>query len=290
MPLDPDYLLALDRDEIVQDWTWTEAAIYALGLGYGDDPLDKAQLRFLDAAQQMQAVPAMVNVLGYDGAWLRDERTGVDYLKVVHGEQAMRMHSPLPVEGRIRARTRITELVDKGPGKGALIVTERQIEDAATGTPIATVNHTIFCRGAGGFGGSPEQSETLAAPPPRAPDGAIDIDTPPQLALIYRLSGDLNPLHADPDVARKAGFDRPILHGLSTFGIACRGLMAALCGGHGARVQGMAGRFSAPVFPGETLGIEYWHTTPGQTAFEVRVRDRDATVLGSGRFDYSTEA
>lgn len=290
MPLDPDYLMALDRAEIVQEWTWKDSAIYALGLGYGDDPLDKAQLRFLDAAQQMQAVPAMVNVLGYDGAWLRDEKTGVDYLKVVHGEQAMRMHTSLPVEGRIRAKTRITELVDKGPGKGALIVTERRIHDAETGTPIATINHNIFCRGAGGFGGSPEQSETLAVKPQRAPDGSLDIDTPPQLALIYRLSGDLNPLHADPDVARNAGFDKPILHGLSTFGIACRGLMAALCGAQGACVQGLAGRFSAPVFPGETLKIDYWQNTPGQAAFEVRVRDRDATVLKNGRFDYSTEA
>jgi acyl dehydratase len=290
MPLNPDYLLTLDRDEIVQAWTWKDAAIYALGLGYGDDPLDRRQLRFLDKAQQMQAMPAMVNVLGYDGAWLRDEEnTGVNYLKVVHGEQAMRLHSPLPVEGRIRARTRITELVDKGPGKGALIVTERQIYHAETGTPIATINHNIFCRGAGGFGGSPTQSKTLSGPPDRAPDGSLDIRTPPQLALIYRLSGDLNPLHADPDVAQKAGFERPILHGLSTFGIACRGLMATHCGADGTRVKYMAGRFSAPVFPGETLSIDYWTERPGRIAFELRVRDRDAIILENGQFDYSTE-
>ena len=290
MPLNPDYLMSLDRDEVVQEWSWKDAAIYALGLGYGDDPLDKRQLRFLDRAQQMQAMPAMVNVLGYDGAWLRDEKTGVDYLKVVHGEQAMRMHGPLPVEGRIRAKTRIVELVDKGPGKGALIVTEREISDAETGEPIASVNHNVFCRGAGGFDGSGRQSVTMERPPERAPDGTVSVSTPPQLALIYRLSGDLNPLHSDPTVARKAGFERPILHGLSTFGIACRGMMDALCDADGSRVKGLAGRFSAPVYPGETLSIDYWTESPGKAAFEMRVPEREATVLGSGRFDYMMEA
>ncbi|MBV0911843.1 MaoC/PaaZ C-terminal domain-containing protein [Anianabacter salinae] len=291
MPLDPDYLMALDRPEIVQEWTWKDAAIYALGLGYGDDPLDKGQLRFLDRAQDMQAMPAMVNVLGYDGAWLRDERTGIDYLQVVHGEHAMQMHGPLPVEGRFRARTNIVDLVDKGPGKGAIVVTRREITDDATGDRIATVNHNIFCRGAGGFGGASVQAESAPAPVlSGAPDGTVRIETPPQLALIYRLSGDLNPLHADPDVARRAGFERPILHGLSTFGIACRGLMAALCGNDAGRVLAQSGRFSAPVYPGETLTLAWWTDAPGRVGFEVRAADRDAAVLKNGRFDFKTEA
>lgn len=291
MALDPEYLMALDRAEIVQEWTWKDAAIYALGLGYGDDPMDKGQLSFLDRAQNMQAMPAMVNVLGYDGAWLRDEKTGVDYLKVVHGEQGMRMHRPLPVEGRIRARTRIVDLVDKGPGKGALIVTQRDIFDDITGDALASVNHNIFCRGAGGFGGNTEQKNPMPGGiPDRAPDGTVEIATPAQLALIYRLSGDLNPLHADPDVARKAGFERPILHGLSTFGIACRGLMTALCGDDGARVIAQSGRFSAPVYPGEALAIDYWNEAPGHVAFEVRTPGRDAAVFKSGHFEYSTES
>lgn len=287
MPLDPDYLLALERDTIVHSWNWRDAAIYALGLGYGDDPLDKGQLRFLDQGQSGQLMPAMVNVLGYDGAWLRDPKTGVDYLKVVHGEQDMEIHAPLPIEGTVRSQTRITHLADKGEGKGGLIVMERKLCDADTDDLLATIRHTIFCRGAGGFGGKATAPSRTAPIPQRDPDGTVDIDTPAQLALIYRLSGDLNPLHADPGIARKAGFERPILHGLATFGIACRALMAALCDNEAARVKGLAGRFSAPVFPGESLAIDFWNEAPGLALCRVRVPARNVTVLDNARFEYA---
>lgn len=287
MALDPEYLRTLDRPEIVHDWDWREAAIYSLGLGYGQDPLDKRQLRFLDHGQDMAAHPAMVNVLGYDGGWLRDERTGVDYLKVVHGEQEMVIHAPLPLEGTVRAKTRVEDLIDKGEGKGALIVTSRELADSTSGKLLATVRHTIFCRGAGGFGGSSEPSRQPHPVPDRNPDGSVDIATPPQLALIYRLSGDLNPLHSDPEIARSAGFERPILHGLSTFGIACRALMGTLADNDPARVKGLSGRFSAPVFPGDTVTFDWWNTgTAGCAAFTARVEDRP--VLKNGRFEYMT--
>jgi acyl dehydratase len=287
MPLNPNYLFALDRPEVTQSWTWRDAAIYALGLGYGDEPTDKGQLRFLDRGQDMAAHPGMVNVLGYDGEWLRDEKTGVDYLKVVHGEQEMELHASLPLEGSVRAKTRVEELIDKGAGKGALIVTARELTDADTGERLATVRHTIFCRGAGGFGGQVEASRPPYPVPDETPDGSLEIATPRQLALIYRLSGDLNPLHSDPDVAQKAGFERPILHGLSTFGIACRGLMAALAGSDPGRVRGLAGRFSAPVYPGDTIALDWWIEAPGRAAFTARVGDR--AVLKNGRFDYAPE-
>lgn len=286
MPLNPDYLMALERDEVLHTWDWRDAAIYALGLGYGDDPTDKGQLSFVDEAQSLQTMPAIVNVLAYDGEWLHDPKTGIDYLKIVHGEQDMEIHKPLPVTGSVRANTRITHLADKGLGKGALIVMERVLHDVQDGTPMATVRQTVFCREAGGFNGeSAAPSRTLPLPE-RSPDGTIEIATPPQLALIYRLSGDLNPLHADPEVAQQAGFKRPILHGLSTFGIACRALIQTLCDNDASRVKGLAGRFSAPVYPGEVLAIDFWHTAPGQALCRVRVPQRDSVVLTNARFDY----
>lgn len=284
MPLNVDYLKNLEREPVIQTYDWRDAAIYALGLGYGSDPTDSGQLRFLDREQQMQAHPAMANVLAYDGAWLRDPASGIDYLRVVHGEQEMEIHHPLPPEGRVTARIRVEELVDKGAGRAALVTACREIRDAEDGTHYATVRNTAFCRGAGGFGGKSVQGRQPRAIPDRAPDGSMDIPTLPQLALIYRLSGDLNPLHSNPEIARKAGFDRPILHGLSTFGIACRALMAGVVGNEPRRVRKLAGRFSAPIYPGETLTIDWWRTEPGQAAFIARVGER--RVLSDGCFAY----
>lgn len=284
MPLNAEYLMTIERDPVVQTYDWRDAAIFALGLGYGSDPSDKGHLRFLDTHQEMQAHPTMANVLAYDGAWLQDPATGIDYLKVVHGEQDMQIHAPLPLSGTVSAVSRIEHVVDKGAGRGALVTSCREIRDVETGTHYATVRHSAFCRQGGGFGGSPAPALTLAPPPDRPPDGTADIETVPQLALIYRLSGDLNALHSDPDAARAAGFDRPILHGLSSFGIACRALMAAFAGNDAKNVRRLAGRFSSPVYPGETITVDWWHKIPGIASFIARVGDR--TVLQNGRFEY----
>src|SRR5262249_45792425 len=156
-------------------------------------------------------------VLAYPGFWLKRPDTGVDWVKVVHGEQGLVIHRPLPVEGRLVGRSRVTQIIDKGPGKGALILSERTVS-AAGGTPLATLTSTTFARGDGGFGGPPGAGPVPHPLPERAPDASHELATLPQSALIYRLSGDLNPLHASPQVAKAAGFPRPILHGLSTFG------------------------------------------------------------------------
>ena len=286
MALDPNALFALEIPPVRRSYDWRDSALYALGLGYGDDPLDPAQLRFLLEDGQ-QAMPAMANVLGHDGGWMKRPETGIDYLRVVHGEQAMRLHRPLPPAGEIVATTHVEEVVDKGEGKGALVTARREIRDAASGEAYATVWMTIFCRGAGGFGGPSDSRRTPHPQPTGTPDRSIAIATPAQLALIYRLSGDYNPLHADPATAARAGFERPILHGLATFGIACRALMAALCAGDGARVLGLEGRFSAPVYPGETITVDLWAQAAGSAAFRARVGDRE--VLKNGRFDFLPE-
>src|SRR5262249_39601236 len=154
--------------------------------------------------------------------------TGVDWVKVVHAEQGIRLHRPLPTEGRLIGRTRVTGLVDKGTGKGALLYSERVVTDAA-GTPIVTLDQTTFLRGDGGCGGTTGPAKAPYPTPDRTPDLAVDLATPASQALLYRLNGDYNPLHADPAVAAKAGFPKPILHGLATFGVIGHALLKALC-------------------------------------------------------------
>lgn len=283
MALDQKLLSALDIAPVRQAYTGRDSAIYALGLGYGDDPTSPGQLRFI-LEQGQQGMPAMANVLGHDSSWMQRPETGIDFTRIVHGEQAMRIHTPLPVAGEIIATTAIEEIVDKGAGKGALVTARREIHGAATGLHHATVRMTIFCRGAGGFGGTPVSAHVPHPQPDAAPATSVTIGTPAQLALIYRLSGDDNLLHADPETARRAGFERPILHGLATFGIACRALMSTLCDNDGDRVTGLGGRFSAPVYPGEDITIDIWPQTSGQAAFRARVGTRE--VLKNGRFDY----
>ena len=177
---------------------------------------------------------------------------------------------------------RIIEVIDKGPGKGALVFSERKVTDKATGELVATVTQTTFCRGDGGFGGPLRQAPEPHPIPPRAPDAVCDLATRPEAALIYRLSGDLNPLHADPAVAKQAGYPRPIMHGLGNFGIAGHAVLRAFCGYDPDKLVAFACRFSAPVFPGETLRTEMWRD--GKiVSFRSRVVERDALAVNNGR-------
>jgi acyl dehydratase len=285
MPIDPSKLLSLEIPELRQTYGWRESILYALGLGFGLDPVDERQLQFVDE-RKLKAVPTMANVLAYPGFWIRDLATGIDWVKTVHGEQAMRLHRPLLPHGDVRRKTRILEIVDKGPGRGALLYVEAKIGDAGTGEPVATLLQTVFCRGEGGFGGTAASPRVPHALPSQAPDFTVEMPTHRQLALIYRLSGDLNPLHADPAAARKAGYDQPILHGLATYGIAGHALLATLCDYEPERVLALEGRFSAPVFPGETITVAVWREGPGRAAFRAHVAEREAVVLTNGRFDY----
>ncbi|MFC1458270.1 MaoC/PaaZ C-terminal domain-containing protein [Microvirga arabica] len=286
MAIDPEKLFALRFPEIRHAYTWRDSILYALGTGYGIDPMDERQLRFVDETK-LQAAPTMANVLAYPGFWMRDLDTGIDWVKVVHGEHAMRLHRPLAPEGEVVGRTRIVDIVDKGPGKGALVYAERQISDGSTGERIATLLQTVFCRGDGGFGGKSEAPRTPHPIPDRAPDQTVDMPTHSQMALVYRLSGDFNLLHSDPAIARKAGYERPILHGLATYGVIGHGLMAALCDYAPERVVALEGRFSAPVFPGETISIDIWREKPGQALFRSRIAARNAVVFNNGSFEYT---
>jgi acyl dehydratase len=286
MPIVAEKLLNFPIPEVRQHLRWQDSALYALSLGCGQDPMDAAELRFVTEGPGMLALPTMAVVLGYPGFWLRDPATGVDALRLVHGEQSVTLHAPLPVEGEVIGRSRVTGLVDRGEGKGALLYSERVILDAATGARLATLEQTTFLRGDGGFAkGKDIPSGPVRKPAPEpegAPDLVLDLPTRPEMALLYRLNGDHNPLHSDPGIAAKAGFPRPILHGLATFGVVGRALLRLGCGGDPARFGRMECRFSAPVFPGETVRTEAWLRDDG-LAFRGRVLERDVIVVGNGR-------
>jgi acyl dehydratase len=192
------------------------------------------------------------------------------------------LHAPLPARGTVTSRTRVIEVIDKGPGKGALVISQRKLNDKATGQLHATITQTTFCRGDGGFGGPARTAPEPHALPTRAPDAVCDLVTRPEMALLYRWNADMNPLHADPAIATAAGFPRPILHGLATFGVSGHAILKTMCGYDPARFRSMAVRFSAPVYPGETIRTEMWRDGT-IVSFRARVIERDIVVLNNGR-------
>lgn len=282
MPIEYEKLLNFPIPEIRQTLRWQDTALYNFSVGLGQDPMDKPQLDFL-YEPRLKALPSLAVVLGYPGFWVRDPASGVDWVKVVHGEQSLILHKPLPAAGEIIGTSRVTGIVDRGAGKGAMIYSAREVKDAKTGELLATLEMTTFARGDGGFGGPSGPVRQPHPEPEGAPDITLDLATRPEQALVYRLNGDFNPLHIDPDVAEAAGFDRPILHGLCTFGVVCHALLKSLCGYDPAQFGRMDLRFSSPVFPGETIRTEIWKQEGG-AAFRARVLERDKVVVSNGRF------
>ena len=281
MAIDYDRLKNRKFEDIRHDFTAKDTILYALGLGLGQDPLDEAQLRFV-YEEGLQALPTMAVVLAYPGFWIKSPDTGVDWVKVLHGEQTIRIHKPLPTHGRLVGRMRIDEIVDKGAGKGALIYSSRDVHDLETNELVCTLEQTTFARGDGGFGGPSGPTRAPHPLPERAPDLVCDLGTRPESALVYRLSGDLNPLHADPKVAQKAGYKQPILHGLCTLGVAGHALLKTACGYDPTRFKALQLRFSAPVYPGETIRTEMWRDG-AVVSFRSKVVERDVVVLNNGR-------
>lgn len=284
--IDADKARAWCSGDIRQTYSTRDTILYALGLGAGADPLDAQHLR-LTYEKDLQALPTMAAVLASPGAWMRDRtELGIDFLRLVHGEQAVTLHAPLPVAGTVIGRSRVTRLVDKGEGKGAVMHVEKELTDETSGLLLATTEQVLFLRGDGGFlggtGGDAPAPAALAVPD-RPPELTRDLPTRPDAALLYRLSGDLNPLHVDPAFAARAGFDRPILHGLATYGIAARGLVELCADGDASRLTAVRARLSSPVFPGETLRLEAWPLAGGELAFRARVPARDVVVLSHGR-------
>jgi len=281
MTINYDKLLALKIPDVEHTYSPKDCMLYALGVGLGLDPTNEDELAFV-YEKNLKVLPTMAAVIGYPGFWVREFDTGIDWVKVVAGEYSIALHRPLSSRGTIVNRTRVTEIVDKGPGKGAVVYSERAIDDKATGERIATIVQTTFCRGDGGFGGPPREQRPVHPIPDRAPDLVCDLPTRPEMALIYRLSADPNPLHIDPAVAKAAGFPRPILHGLGTFGVCGHAILKMLCGYDPGRLTAIEGRFSAPVFPGETIRTELWRDG-AVVSFRARVVERDVVAINNGR-------
>ena len=281
MAIQYEKLMQHDIPLVEQQLSKRDTMLYALGVGLGADPMDEQQLQFV-YEKNLQALPTMAIVLATPGPWHAGLDTGITRTHVVHGEQGFILHKPLPVEGTVTGKTRVVAVLDKGADKGALVLTECEVRNKATSDLICTLTSTTFCRKDGGFGGPAGPQKPVHPIPERAPDQVCDLATLPQAALIYRLSGDYNPLHSEPAYAAKAGYKQPILHGRATFSVAGHALLKTCCGYDVSRFKSMEGRFSSPVYPGETIRTEMW-IDDKVVAFRATVPARSVTVLNNGR-------
>jgi acyl dehydratase len=244
---------------VEHSWTASDVLLYALAVGAGQgDPAGELQFTTENSdGVALQVLPSFANMLGFGaGIGMVGE---FDLSAVLHGEQAFEVHKPLPTAGTARTVPTVAGIYDKG--KAAVVVVESTSADAATGEPLATVRNATFIRGAGGFGGDRGPTTDWAVPE-RAPDFSAAVTIPPDQALLYRLTGDHNPLHSDPVFAKRAGFDRPILHGMCTYGYTARILLHKACSSEVERFKAMSGRFVSPVYPGDTVTVEGWEDGP----------------------------
>ena len=265
MSFDPARLRGWRVPDVAQQLSRRDAALYAISTGYGADPMAADELAFVDpAADAMVASPTMALVLGYPGFWIADPALGVDAAKVLHVDQSIVLDEPLPVEGAIVGRTGDLRLIDRGEGRGALLGSTRTILHA--GRRIALLTQTLLLRSEGGFADAAGPLPQRRRVPAGEADLVLPFDLPAGAALLYRLNGDLNPVHADPAVARRGGFARPIMHGMGTFGFACRLIVRHACGGDPARLNGIGMRFAAPVYPGGSLLLRLWRAGAFQIA------------------------
>jgi acyl dehydratase len=280
----------LDQRTTARSFTYgdKDVMLYALGIGLGADPLDEAELRFV-YERDLKVVPTAATVLASGaGRAVGDapkmpeghRPSQINYLMMVHGEQKVELHKPLPTFGTFTAQGRTIGAWDKGEGKGAVVANETTWTDAA-GERVATLTMSMFARGDGGFGGPTEGQPQPHPIPSRAPDLSVDYATRLDQALLYRLNGDRNPLHSDPQSARASGFPRPILHGLCTYGITCRAVLQHVLGYDADQILSHQVRFSSPVFPGDVITVDLW-TDGKDISFEARVKDRNVTVIRNG--------
>lgn len=287
MPLNYEQLMSMKFEPARQTYTRRDTMLYALGLGVGSrEPFNSGELKYV-YERELVALPTLAVVLAAGAMRLSDPRFGVNYAMLLHAEQSLEVHKPLPVEGTVVSYSTIDEIYDKGAAKGAIMYMTRKLHDDSTGELLVTLGTVTFLRADGGFGGKSEGAPRPApVPDDRPPDLTAMLPVSLNQALIYRLSGDYNPLHADPQAARTAGYDRPILHGLCAYGMVGRALLQVLCGDDPARFKRLYLRFTRPVFPGEPLQLQVWHVGTGVAAFRLVASERDVVVEDFGRCDY----
>jgi acyl dehydratase len=284
MALNYEKLMALQRTGDRFSYTDRETMLYAIGIGMGRDPYDDNELAFTFEKAKLKTVASMATVL-QRVPLLKD--CGYDYSKVVHGEQRLTLHRPLEPEGEIVVDSRVLSAFDKGQGRGAVINTELAVRSAKDHAPLYTLVSSTFARGDGGFGGPNGAGLEPHKVPDRKPDLTAAAETRVDQALLYRLNGDRNPLHADPELAKRAGFPVPILHGLCTYGTACRTILKEVAKYDHRRIRGFDVRFSAPVYPGETILTDMW-IDKNIVSFRCRLLQRDVTVINNGKCTLAT--
>ena len=278
MPLDHAFVSTFRKDGVCRTYAARDACFYALSLGFGSDPLNEPALDHVLEFRGPRTIPTMAAVLVRS----LSHDLGLDMPKVLHGEQRLTIHRPIPPSADLVIDAHVTSVLDKGSGKGAIVSFDSVARNATDSEMLFTLGHTLFARGDGGFGGPSGPAPARHTLPDRRADMVHRLETRPEQALFYRLNGDLNPLHADPATAQRAGFTRPILHGLATYGLACRAVMEAVLGNDGNRIAAFDVRFTSPVYPGEMIETDLW--VDGDTlSYRCRVPARDIVAIDNGR-------
>ncbi|QHE84157.1 MaoC/PaaZ C-terminal domain-containing protein [Hydrogenophaga sp. BPS33] len=287
MPLDPHRVLAHRFQPVEQTYGPRDAMLYALGIGYGRQTPSAAELDFL-FEERLKVPPTFAVTLGFKS--IRDENLGIDFARVVHSEQQLILHQPLPPTARVVCHLRVPRLVDRGADKGAMLYLEREVRDADSQALYATSTMVSYCRGDGGFRAEPEAAPAAMSVPNTPCEQAFDATLPDNAAFIYRLSGDYNPLHVNPAFASQAGFQKPILHGLLLLGEAGRLALGAYGGHAPERMRSIQCRFTRPTFAGDAIEVGFWRLPEDPLgepdtlalAFRVRVPLRGETALDNG--------
>ena len=274
-------ILAHQFKEVEFTATPRDCMLYALGIGVGLRPEDQRDLQFT-YEDGLKFFPSYVNVICHPGAWITAPEFEVAWVKLLHGEQSFAIHRQLDPGKTYVGSYKVIGVIDKGEGKGAMMYQQKELREKGGSEVVSTVTSTYVLRGDGGCGGTMTEAPKIHSIPERAADTSCALPTLPQAALIYRLSGDYNPIHASPAIAKKAGFDRPILHGLCSFGVATRAILQSCCNDDPAKLKSVSLRFSSPVYPGETIVTEMWKDG-NVVSFRAKVAERDVVVLNNGR-------
>jgi len=280
MALDYDTLMSKVQTDLPFSYTDADSMLYALSVGMAQDPVNPRELPYVyEQGAALKTLPTLATVLVPE---MFPVGLGWDYTQILHSEQRLRLYRPLPPAADLLINKRVVDAFDRGPKLGALILLEAEGRLASDDTVVFNMGCTIVARGDGGFGGPRGKGIPPHRAPHREPDLSCDITTRLDQALLYRLTGDRNPLHADPERARAVGFERPILHGLCTFGIACKAVLQTICDYDYTLIEEFDARFSAPVLPGDTITTDMWQDG-NIISFSCRVKERDAIVLRNGK-------
>lgn len=275
-----DKVLDIQLEPIEQQITEKDCMLYSLGIGLGMDPIDPMQLQFV-FEDGLKAFPSHSVVISHPGPWVTRPELDINWIKLLHGEQTITQHQPLQPGKTYLGNYKVLGVVDKGADKGSILYQEKSLTEKDSGELVSTVTSSYFLRGDGGCGSSGYEPTIVEEVPSREPDAVIEIPTAENSALIYRLSGDYNPIHADPVKAKKAGFERPILHGLCSFGVATRAVLETCCDNQPERLQHLGLRFSKPVYPGETISVSIWRES-NEVRFAASALERNVRVLDRG--------